>query len=201
MMSGAARVWLKIAHRHMSLRSVVLPGIVLLILAIALGFAHAKEPGEPVHAAEPGDAAATAQRDVRAAMEALYSGDIDGVLKFTFADIRAAPGGADALRSAAAMAVKRIRQGNMRIESFTFPEPPTVVNSKFHDFAIVPTLIIISANGLRIESRNFQFGVRKPGAGSWAFIDGAHVDSSILHQIFPDFPGVVQLPLVTKRRL
>jgi hypothetical protein len=160
---------------------------------------------EPAAAEAPPPASAASaeevQRDVEACIRALYGGDLDTVLRYTHPMILAAMGGPKGAREVLEPTLERMRESGMTIESFSFPSPPDFVDSGGRVFAIVPTLMVLSTNGQRVESRNFQLGILEPDAEGWAFVEGSRVNASTVRQLFPDFPAGYAFPPVSREKL
>ena len=69
-------------------------------------------------------------------------------------------GGDAAARATLKKLLDTIQIQNMRVESFRFPKEPEFIKAEEHEFVVVPTLSIIVVKTQRIESLNFQFGIR-----------------------------------------
>jgi hypothetical protein len=51
----------------------------------------------------------------------------------------------------------------------------------------------------RVESRDFQFGLRRIGDADWKYVEGARVES--LAGEFPEFPRNLAFPETWRRRI
>ena len=134
------------------------------------------------------------QQDVRIVITGVYSADIDTVLSYTHPKIITMMGGQDQAKSTLKSALAQLASSGIQIESLVFPEDPKLLKTHAHDFAIVPTKLIVSAQGKRIESLNFQFGIREIGAKTWTYIEGSRINKENVRQLFPDFPTNYEFP-------
>ena len=141
------------------------------------------------------------QRDVQELSQAMYRGDLDTILRFTHPKIIKMLGGPTAARAAMEMAVQPMRDIGMTLEAFSFPRPPEYIEGRERRFAIVPTLSIMAAQGQRIESLNYQFGVLEPGAKGWTYLEGSRINQQNVRGFFPDFPADYVFPEFYRKRL
>ena len=141
------------------------------------------------------------QRDVRSLQKALYSGDVDTVLKHAHPKIIRTLGGKESARSTLKKLLKTIQIQNMRTESFRFPKEPEFVKTKEHEFVVVPTLTVVAVGTQRVESLNFQFGVRDLSSKEWKYIEGSRVNQGNVRELFPDFPKSFTFPKFYRKKL
>jgi hypothetical protein len=164
----------------------------LCVLALA---ACSSSPGS----LSPEATRALVQSDVKSMQDALYNGDVDTLLGYTHGPSLLAD------REQAKMALKQFAQDarvrNRKVESFSFPGPPDVLQVGDRRFAVVPTLTVISERDQRVERLHFQLGVLEPGAESWKYVDGSRINASTVHTYFPTFPADYQFPKVYQRKL
>lgn len=151
--------------------------------------------------AEPALDAQQVQADVEHLLRATYSGDVDSVLSFTHPSIIEMMGGREAAHSVTAQAFQHIARLGMNLESLSFPQAPEFLEGGGKDFAIVPTLILLTANGQKLESGNFQFGVRDKGSSAWHYIEGSRMTQDIAQRLFPGFPSEYHFPETYRRKL
>lgn len=166
----------------------------LCIIAATLALIH------PIRADEGTDAKRV-QDDVKKISHALFGGDVDTVLRYTHPVIVKMIGGDDAARQGIQKAIGQFTELDMRIESFEFPMEPTFIENKGSRFAIVPTLLVVSANGQRVESSNFQLGVFDNITKHWHYVEGSRVNQKNLQTLFPDFPEDFEFPPVHRKKL
>lgn len=141
------------------------------------------------------------QRDVKELLQAMYRGDLDTVLRFSHPKAIETLGGPSVARAAMEMAIQHILDIGMTLEAFSFPRPPEYVEGIERRFAIVPTLSIMAAQGQRIESLNYQFGVLEPGADGWTYLEGSRINQQNVRGFFPDFPADYVFPEFYRKRL
>lgn len=141
------------------------------------------------------------QDDVRAMQAALYSGDVDTLLRYTHPLILDRIGTREQARNAMLQLTQQVLARNMKVESLTFPAPPDVLQGGERRFAIVPTLTVIAARDQRVESLNYQLGVLEPGASQWQYVEGSRVNAENVRDLFPDFPTSYQFPKFYRKRL
>ncbi len=160
------------------------------------------EPKPEQLPADPRSDAELVQADVRILMDALYEkGDVETLLRHTHPKLLKRAGGADALRPLLEMAVAGMKEQGIRRESLEFPEPPIFVETAKNDFAVVPTLSVLAMNGQRVESLNFQLGVRRKGTSDWKYIEGSRLDEIGFHELFPAFPRHFAFPETYRKKL
>jgi hypothetical protein len=66
----------------------------------------------------------------------------------------------------------KLNSVGMKVESLSFPDKPVFIKTAETEFVVVPTLLIIQANGQRLESLNYQFGARSAESNDWRYIEG-----------------------------
>ena len=141
------------------------------------------------------------QADVRRIINALYGNDLDTVLAHTHPKIIASMGGLTAARSAVQTSLAQIQSAQMSLESLSFPQEPSFLKVGLRDFVILPTKSVIVVKGQRMESLNFQFGIKEPGSTNWAYIEGSRINTQNLASLFPDFPAGYKFPPFYRKRL
>ena len=165
------------------------PALTILFLALA------------ACSSAPGPVPEQVQDDVRKLMTALYTGDVDTVVAHTHPAVLVKLGGTARVHDAIADVCKRMKEHGAKLESLTFPRAPEFLQADDRWFAIVPTLSVTVADGQRMESTSFQFGVIEPGAEHWTYIDGSRVESTDVPRLFVGFPLSYRFPPVTRRKL
>ena len=142
------------------------------------------------------------QADVRSIYNALYSGDVDTVLRFTYPKLLENMGGAAKAKETLATVLSKIQATGISIDSMTFPQDPTFIETNANHYAIIPTLLVAkTSDGQRVESLNFQMGVRPVGTTEWTYVDGTQITQANVRTLFPDFPTGQVLPTTSRRRL
>ena len=147
------------------------------------------------------DDAIRVQTDVKTFTDALYNGDVDTVIRYSHPSIVAMLGGQDATRAAIEGVLLKLRGAGMRVESLTFPGPPEFLEGGGRRFAVVPTLSIITANGQRVESLNFQLGILEPGASEWRYVEGSRLTKQNVQVLFPGCPATYDFPPFYRKTL
>jgi len=154
------------------------------------------------HCAADTAEATTVQNDVRSMMEALYKGDVNALLAFTYPGLVTALGGEDAAKARLRAFLLQTNDLGVAVEAFSFPEAPTFLEGKMgRRFAVIPTRSIIVVKGQRIESESYLLGVKEPGSSRWTYVDGSRVTPDMLASLLPDFPSGYTLPLISRRQL
>jgi len=145
---------------------------------------------------------ATVERDVRAMSAALFKGDGDKLVGYTFPGTVQAWGGPAAFAKVYTdVAATQTRLGITR-ESITFPTPPEFIEGKSGRwFVLVPSRTVVSGRGGRGAVNGFYLGVREPGATAWKYIPGQFIKPEGLPSLLPDFPAQHPLPPLTHEKL
>ena len=145
---------------------------------------------------------ATVQRDVRAMSDALFKGDSDTLVRYTFPSIVEAWGGAAAFAKVyAGVAATQTKLGIQR-ESITFPTPPEFIEGKNGRwFVLVSSRTVVFGNGGRGAANGFHLGVKEPGAKQWKYIPGQFINPERLPSLLPDFPARHPLPPQSNEKL
>jgi hypothetical protein len=112
-----------------------------------------------------------------------------------------AMGGEVAVRRALQEAGQQVQRLGMSIESRGFQDPPMIIIGAQRSYAIVPTHAVMAAGDTRVESYNFQFGVREQSAVTWTYLEGSRINSDMLAEWFPDFPADYRFPRVSREKL
>lgn len=141
------------------------------------------------------------QRDVLELSQAMYRGDLDTILRYSHPKAIEMLGGPTAARAALEKAIQPILDIGMTLQAFSFPQPPEYIQGEERRFTIVPTLSIIAAQGQRIESLNYQFGILEPGAKGWTYLEGSRINQQNVRGFFPDFPADYVFPEFYRKRL
>lgn len=157
-------------------------------------------PGAPPFDVE--QEATRVQRDVTTINDALFAGDTDTLLRYTFPAIVQKMGGEEKFRKAyAQVAASQKRMGITR-ESLTFPQPPEFIEGKDGRlFAVIPNEVIVTGGGSRAAMTGFQVGVKEAGAADWKYVPGQFVTEDTLPALLPDFPAQHPLPPRSSKRL
>lgn len=186
------------------------PLSVFVVLALAAGCGSDASETEPGAEPSQGQSAATAggsldgsavQGDVRKMIAAVYDAEVDVVLGYTHPRIIEMMGGESRAQTTLKIAFASIQSTGMTLESLTFPTAPALVQSDVNQFVIVPTLSIVAAKDQRVESLNYQFGVRPVGETEWKYLEGSRVNKKFLGTFFPDFPTSYELPETYRKKL
>ncbi len=141
------------------------------------------------------------QEDVRKMASAVYGADVETVLGYTHPKILDLMGGRSRAKSALETAFSQFQSLGMKLESMTFPDDPTFLKTDVNHFVIVPTKSIISANAQRVESLNYQFGIRQIGTAKWKYIEGSRINRQNVTTLFPDFPADYEFPKFYRKKL
>jgi hypothetical protein len=141
------------------------------------------------------------QSDVRTLLAAVYDSDVDTVLGFTHPKIIERLGGPSKARVELNASLSKVNSVGMKVESLTFPDAPTFFKTDANECVIVPTLSIISANGQRIESLNYQLGSREIGTSKWVYIEGSRISQKNVRDFIPDFPTDYEFPKFYRKKL
>ena len=141
------------------------------------------------------------QTDVERILRAVYAGDIETVDKFTHPKIIQMLGGPIQARSSLMLALDQVQASGMKIESLVFPVAPTFTNGTTHQFAVVPTKLVITVSGQRFESLNYQLGVREMNQTNWSYLEGSRVRADNVKSFFPDFPTSYAFPNIYRKQL
>lgn len=181
----------------------------LLALSLAFGCSRkspehalaADAPGNGTEKDRPSTAARLVQADVRRTVTAVYDRDIETVLKFTHPKIIEQMGGQAQAKTTLQSALNQVQAAGMTIESLAFPAAPTFTNASAHEFVLVPTKLLLSAKGQRLESLNYQFGVRDLPQTNWTYIEGSRITVENVRTLFPDFPPGFEFPKVYRKKL
>ena len=174
--------------RHSGLTGLILVGV----LIAATVRAQSNPSLEPVK---------QVQRDVEAIVRSLYRGEVDTALRYTHPAVVRLLGGPEQARSTLTQVMAQIAKAEMKIESFSFPRAPEFFEGGGRKYVFVPTLLIISANGQRAESLNFQLGILEPGTKDWKYIEGSRLNPANLQTLLPGFPKDRPLPRFYRKKL
>jgi len=142
---------------------------------------------------------AIVQEDTRNMLKAVYQADIDTILGYTHPKIIALMGGLPKTKAVLGAAFEKLKSVNMKLESFEFPGPPIFLEGEVNRFVIVPTKSLISMNGKRVESLNYQFGIQKKGGATWKYVEGSRINKDSVSVFFPDFPKDFVFPEVYRK--
>jgi len=141
------------------------------------------------------------QADVRSLLNAVHTGDIDTLIRYTHPKILVMLGGESNARTALKEAMAKTREVGISLESLAFPAEPTFLRGDKHEFVIVPTKSIMTAMGQRVESLDYLFGAREIGTAKWTYVEGSRINSGNVRSLFPDFPSDFAFPLCHQKEL
>ncbi|HKP55695.1 MAG TPA: hypothetical protein VJV78_03180 [Polyangiales bacterium] len=175
------------------LRQSGLIGLILAgVLIAATVRAQSNRPLDPVK---------QVQRDVESNIRSLYRGEVDLTLRYTHPAILRLLGGPEKARSTLTQIIAQIAKSEMKIESFSFPRAPEFFEGGGRKYVFVPTLMIVSANGQRAESLNFQLGILEPGTTDWKYIEGSRLTAENVQTFLPGFPKDRPFPAFYRKKL
>lgn len=140
------------------------------------------------------------QEDVRKIMTAVYQADVATVLGYTHPKIIELMGGASRAEATLKTVLSQFQALNMKVDSLTFPAAPDFLETAKNRFVIVRTKIVVSANGQRAESLNYQFGIQEKGTSTWKYIEGSRINNENVRSLFPDFPPHYQFPEIYRKK-
>lgn len=126
---------------------------------------------------------------------------MDTAFRYTHPTILRLLGGPEQARGVLTQAVAQIAKAEMKIESFSFPKPPQFFEGGGRRFVFVPTLMIISAKGTRVESLNFQLGILEPGTQEWKYVEGSRLTPENVQNLFPGFSKDRPLPPFYRKKI
>ena len=141
------------------------------------------------------------QRDVEAIVRSLYRGEVDTSLRYAHPTIVGLLGGPEKARTTLTLIMTKILKAEMKIESFSFPKAPEFFDGGGRKYVYVPTLTIISGNGTRVESLNFQLGILEPGTKDWKYIEGSRLTAENVQVFLPGFPKGRPFPPFYRKKL
>jgi hypothetical protein len=141
------------------------------------------------------------QDDVRKASSAVYNNDVETSLSFTHKKIIEMMGGYETAKKLTSEALVKFAAIGITRESLDFPSRPKFFKSEINEFAFVPTLSVISSNGQKFESLNYQLGIRNLNSEDWKYVEGSRLNKQNVTQIFPDFPTDVEFPQIYRKKL
>lgn len=141
------------------------------------------------------------QTDVRKLVGALYENKLDDLLSFTHPALIEALGGTSLAKERLQETISMMQEKGMKLESLDFPASPTFLESRGPEYVIVPTLTVISANGQRLESLNYQIGTRSTESSDWKYVEGSRINKDNVQKIFPGFPPDYSFPPSYRKKL
>jgi hypothetical protein len=139
------------------------------------------------------------QADVQSMMRAVDDGDVETSLRFTHPKVLQLLGGPDSARQILPRLFASARESGMHRDGLSFPSPPTCVAAGRRRFAMVPTLTVFSTKTGRVESLNYQFGVKEPDQSDWTYLDGSRLNAQTVHRFFPEFPKNFSFPSIYRK--
>ncbi|WP_166828681.1 hypothetical protein [Thalassoroseus pseudoceratinae] len=134
------------------------------------------------------------QRELRAVVEAVYDSEVQTVLDYTHPRVIKLAGGEEPLRAMIQEVYSEFESANMEVESVTFHEAPTFLQSKANRFSVVPFTSVVTFGDQRIKAVGYQVGVQRFGATDWKYVDGAYIEKNGTQLLLPDFPADYQFP-------
>jgi len=141
------------------------------------------------------------QADIRKLSTAVYKADIDTVLKYTHPKIKKILGGEAKAKKTLDSQLKKFKSLGMKQVLFKFPAPPRFVDTSENHYVVIPTYTVMEVKGQRVESLNFQFGVKPIKGSAWTYIEGSRLNKKTLPALFPDFPDDFELPKFWRKKL
>ena len=147
------------------------------------------------------DEATTVQNDVRMVLNAGFQNDVDTMLRYTHPQVIVGLGGPEKARDTYQKMLSEVTKSQMKLESLTFPAPPTFLRSTQRRFALVQTASVIDFGTRRVEDLGYQLGILEPDSTEWTFVDGARISKDNVRILFPDFPADVELPKTYRKDL
>lgn len=141
------------------------------------------------------------QSQVKEILNATYKNEPDTIVKYTLPKIVELMGGAMKTRARLAQTLASFQKLEMKIDTLTFPEEPKFVTTDNYEYAVIPTLTIISSKGQKFESLNFQIGVRSTNSARWYYIEGSRVNKKSIPLFIPEFPTDYELPKFYRKKV
>ncbi|HMO18237.1 MAG TPA: hypothetical protein PKA63_12380 [Oligoflexia bacterium] len=141
------------------------------------------------------------QEDVKKVSSSVYDNDVETTLFYTHKKIIEMMGGYEVAQKLTSEALAKFSGAGMKVESLEFPSSPQFFKSSLNEFVFVPTLTVISMNGQKIESLNFQLGIRELSSNAWKYVEGSRINKQNVNQFFPDFPVDIDFPPIYRKKL
>ena len=170
-----------------------------VFLTVSVGSLVAAET--PATEKPASDETARVQEDVRAILNAAYTGDVDTMVRYTPPAILEGMGGEAQARAAMEQSLRTVSERGMKLASLTFPEAPQFIAGTERRFVVVPTLSVIEAGSQRLESLNYQLGVLERGSEAWTYVEGSRINKDNVRVLFPDFPADFAFPTTYRKKL
>lgn len=146
----------------------------------------------PAVAAEGSDVkreTAVVQADIRAMSDALFAGDSETILRYTYPKVIETFGGRERLAAFYSTAAGSQKQMGITRESLTFPAPLEFLDGKNgRRFVVAPSRSVIGNKDGRGAVTGFHLGVKEKDAQEWKYIPGQFVKPQTLPAMLPDFP-------------
>ena len=169
--------------------------ILLLILAICVFFLLTNVSADEANKIKK------TQEDVRKVSSFVYANDVETTFSYTHKKIIEMMGGYEVAKKLISEALAKFSGTGIKVESLEFSSPPQFFKSSLNEFVFVPTLTVISMNGQKIESLNFQLGMRDLSLIDWKYVEGSRINKQNVHQFFPDFPADIDFPQIDRKKL
>lgn len=139
--------------------------------------------------------------DVKQIVNSVYSNDVDTVISYTHKKIIEVMGGKETAKKLTTESLAKFAAMGMSIKALEFPSTPKFIQSSENEFVLVPTLSVIEANGQKIESLNFQLGIKELSSDDWKYVEGSRINKQNVNQFFPDFPTDVEFPQTYRKKI
>ena len=145
------------------------------------------------------DKGSQVKNDIKALSQATYTNKPETILKYTMPKIIEMMGGEEKAKITLSTILNKMQY--ITLDSLTFPKEPSFIEGTKYEYVIIPTLSIVSANGQRIESLNFQVGQRLKSTEKWYYIEGSRVNQNTIPIYLPELPKNQKLPEFYRKKI
>ncbi len=143
----------------------------------------------------PAELAAAMVREAEALGAATLAGDYEGLIDRTNPEVVAMMGGKTVVVQMTREAMRQLEKDGLSIESYAVSPPTALYESRDHQVAFLPTVMLMNSEDGMMRSNNYLIASRKKGTTTWYFLDGSGIENpEILQEFFPGLPADVDIP-------
>lgn len=133
------------------------------------------------------------EKEVTAAVGAIYVGDYDLLLRHTHDKVLEIVGGKETFLVALKQATEALQDAGITFEGVEFGKVQYFAGQE-NEFLVIPTKITIKTADGDTTTAGAQLGVKKKSSKVWKYMDLSALNEKLVRTWFPDYPKDREVP-------
>ena len=137
------------------------------------------------------------KRGAEAIVKALFAGDFETVLKYTYPEVLKGVGQKDFVVETLKKSIVEMKDQGITFKNATIGQPGEIIKAKNKIFSIIPQDLFLNVNGKTLYNKASMLAISLDNGVNWYFIDGSGLTDEMIHELFPEANHKLILPKKT----